>query len=172
VKREQALSGRHAGQTATIVGRGPSLLALTAADFGGGPVLVLNHAIEHVRRLALRHPLYSLQKDGCLAPPQAPETLILSAAQSARCFPTYAPRYVIDVRQLGLPVQAMSSTLAVALAHHMGCRSVRMLAMDSRLGDFRTVVGNELRTVGTGYLWAIKQATRYAARYRIEVEWA
>lgn len=161
------------GQTAYIVGRGPSLLRLTAEDFGIGPVLVLNHAIVTIRKLGLPNPLYSLQKDGCLTPPQEPETLVLSQAQSPRCFRDYPRRVVMDVRRLGLHRNCMSATWAVALANQMGCTSVLMLAMDSfTKGDFRTVVDDELETVGRGYLHAAHQATAHAAKLGIGMEWA
>jgi hypothetical protein len=154
-----------------VVGRGPSLLDLTAADFGPGPVFTLNHAVLTVRQLHLPNPIYSMQKDGCITPPQQPETLILSLAQSHRCFADYPRRFVINVRRLKIPTNAMSATFAVAVAHLMGCRRVRMLAMDSAKGDFRTVVGTELQTIGRGYLWAVKQATAHAATLGLEMEW-
>ena len=50
------LRNRHAGQTATVVGKGPSLLTLTPRDFGSGPVIAINHAILEVRKLGLRQP--------------------------------------------------------------------------------------------------------------------
>jgi hypothetical protein len=169
------LRGVHAGQTATVVGRGPSLLKLTASDFklsSSGPVLALNHAILTIRKLHLPNPLYSMQKDGCLVAPMPPETLILSQAQSGRCFADYAPRYVVDVRKLGLPVTAMSTSFAVAMAHVMGCSKVRMLACDAYTnGDFRTVVGDELQLIGRGYLHAAGQTMRLAKRLHMPIEW-
>jgi hypothetical protein len=166
------LRGVHAGQSCTVIGRGPSLLRLTAKDIGPGPVIALNHSILEVRKLRLRNPTYSMQKDGCLVPPMPPETLILSAAQSRRCFPDYAPRYVIDVTKLGMTVRAFSTTFAVAMAHVMGCSSVRMLACDGyTVGDFRTVQGGELVTIGKGYNHAGEQATNLARRLRIGIEW-
>jgi hypothetical protein len=165
------LEGRHVGQTASIVGRGPSLLQLTASDLIG-PVLTLNHAILEIRKLRLSNPLYSLQKDGCIVEPQLPETVILSRGQSPTCWRGYPRRVVIDVRSLGLQRNCMSSTLAVALAHRMGCSGVRMMAMDSfTRDDFRTVVGGELNTIGRGYLHAANQASAHAARLGLLLEW-
>ena len=167
----EALRHRHDGEVATVVGRGPSLLGLSAKDFGAGPVFVLNHAILEVRKLGLPNPIYSMQKDGCLVPPIAPETLILSQRQSRQCFADYQPRHVIDVTKLGLGVACMSLTFAVALAKHMGCAGCRALAFDALNGDFRTVRDGELVTIGRGYLHAAAQATKYAARMRIPVSW-
>ena len=168
------LRNAHPGETATIVGRGPSLLSLTAADFGEGPVITLNHAILHVRRLHLPNPLYSQQKDTRIATPQPPEVLILSAAQSRRCFPSYAPRYVIDIRRtFDITPRAMSTTMAVSLARFMGCTAVRMLACDAvTVEDFRTVVGEEaLDKRGFGYRFAGEQATKHALRIGMPLEW-
>jgi hypothetical protein len=166
------LRGIHTGQTATVVGRGPSLLRLTSADFGSGPVIALNHSLIQIRNLGLTNPLYSMQKDGCLVPPMDPETVILAAAQSKRCWPNYPKRYVIDVTKLGMTVSAMSTTFAVAMAHIMGCSRVRMLACDGyTVGDFRTVQGGELVTIGRGYSHAGEQATNLARRLRIGIEW-
>ena len=168
------LHNRHAGETATIIGRGPSLLLLRREDIGPGPVIAMNHAIEQVRRLKLPNPLYSQQKDKCMVPPQAPETLILSRAQSAKCFPSYKPRYVVDVqRQFGITPRAMSTTMAVSLAYWMGCRKVRMLACDAVTAqDFRTVVGElALEKRGFGYLFAGKQASQRALALGMTLEW-
>jgi hypothetical protein len=166
------LANLYPGQTATVVGRGPSLLGLGTGDFGAGPVLVLNHAILPIRQLGLSNPLYSLQKDGCLVPPEAPETLILSSGQSRTCFASYEPRYVFDVTRFGLTRSCMSLTLAVALASLMGCSGARLLAFDAYTrDDFRTVVGSELQTIGRGYLHAAAQATRHAQRISLPLEW-
>lgn len=154
-----------------MVGRGPSLLEITAEDLGSGPVLALNHGILTIRQLSIANPIYSLQKDGCITPPQLPETLILSHAQSKRCFADYPQRYVINVRALGMSTHAMSTTFAIALANLMGCSRVRMLAMDSVKGDFRTVVGTELQMIGRGYLHAANQSSALAKKLGLELEW-
>lgn len=62
-----------AAVTVNIVGKGPSLLTLTATDFAPGPVIALNQAIHQVRTILINSnwwdgrlgPLYSFQKDGC-----------------------------------------------------------------------------------------------------------
>ena len=166
------LTNRHVGQTATIVGRGPSLLQLTGKDFGPGPVLVLNHAILTIRQLGLPNPIYSMQKDGCRVAPQPPETLIRSQAQSRKCFPGYESSYTFDVVSFGLPRTCMSLTFAVALSKLMGCSGARLLAFDAYTAqDFRTVVGTELQTIGRGYLHAAGQAIRHAAKVGLPLEW-
>jgi hypothetical protein len=154
------LAERHRGETAWIVGRGPSLLELTAADIGPGPVIALNNAIVQVRALALPNPLYSLQKDGCyggavpledrwpcgscprapIVAPRPPETLLVSADEAPWCLETYVPRYTFTVYSLGLPAANMSAPVAVQLARLMGARAIVMVAHDAyRSGDARRV---------------------------------
>lgn len=162
----------HLGSTVTIIGRGPSLLTLADTDVATGPVIVLNHAIERVRQWNLTNPLYTMQKDGCIAEPQDPEVLILSNKQSRECWPSYVPRYVVDPKHFGLHAHCMSVTLAVALADYMGCSGARLLAFDSFTHrDMRTVVGEGLVDTGRNYLYAAKQATTYADRAGLQLEW-
>ena len=60
----KTLKGIHDGQTAWIVGKGPSLRYLKKTDFGPGPVITINSAIVAVESLGLENPVYSMQKDG------------------------------------------------------------------------------------------------------------
>lgn len=167
------LLGIHNGATATVIGKGPSLLEIQPGDIGTGPVMVLNHAIHHVRRLELPNLIYSFQKDGCIAAPVEPEVVILSYIQSRSCFRDYAHRYVVDVRRLRLPSTCMSLTFAVVMAKAMGCQRARLLAFDSYTrSDFRQVLDDVPVGGGRGYLHAADQAKRYAERVGIELEWA
>lgn len=148
-----SLLNRHAGETATIVGCGLSILDLTAADFEAGPVIAINHAILQLRKLGLPNTLYSQQKDGCIlhgpqvqvpinecicpfgpemVQPEQPEELILSWAESQHCFPLYPLRHVIDVQKdFGVNWCTPSAPMAVFVAHRMGCTSLRMLGHDA-----------------------------------------
>lgn len=165
----------HLGETATVIGSGPSLLTLTRDDIGPGPVLTLNYAVLAVRLLGLPNPLYSLQKDGCLVQPIAPEWVIQAKSHSPGCWADYPRRVVYDVRKdLGLTVNCMSATMAVAIARRMGCVKVRMLGMDSVMhNDFRSIrQDGNLAHAGKGYLHAGQQATKYAAGHGVALEWA
>lgn len=184
---------RHRGETAHIVGKGPSLLRLTPDDFRPGPVITINEAILGVRPLGLPNPLYVMQKDGCvphdggatvplgcicpvdrMVAPVEPETLLLSAAESGRCFPDYPRRIVFDVaRDFRLPWHTMSAAVAIRIVRLMGCRSVRMLAMDAwttgdtrRVDDGRTVIDGS-----PGYVSAAKRAALYARQAGMRLEW-
>ena len=151
----------------TIVGRGPSLLFLTAADFPDGRVITLNAAIIHVRKLGLPNPIYTMQKDGCVGQdfhgvpvpfacgacpmgdmvmPQPPETLIVSKAESPYCLPGYSPRMVVDVEAFGLPWHTMSAPVAVRIAQSWGETEVLMLGHDAH------TTGSTLRVEPDGSL--------------------
>lgn len=164
----------HRGQTASVIGRGPSLLELQASDIGPGPVLTLNTALLRVRSLGLPNPIYSLQKPGCLVEPQMPETVI-HVPHSAHCWRDYPQRVVLDIWHLfGLTGRCMSATLAVAVAGLMGCARIRMLCQDGfTRGDLRAVEDGE-RVVdngGRGYRWAGQQASQYARAHHLALEW-
>lgn len=167
------LRGRHTGQTAAIVGTGPSLLGLTAASLGDGPVLALNDAIVVLRRLRPTGTLYSLQKDGCLVSPRPPEILVLSRGQSPDCFAGYPARVVVDVvADLGRPANSVSSHFAVALAHAMGCAGVRMLGQDGfTRGDGRRVRDGELVATSSDYHFAGRSADWLARHLKLHIEW-
>jgi hypothetical protein len=177
------LAGRHRGATAWIVGRGPSLLELAAADVGPGPVLALNNAIVQVRALALPNPLYSLQKDGCyggavpleerwpcgacprapIVAPEPPETLLVSADEAPWCLEAYSPRYTFRVLDLGLPAANMSAPVAVQLARLMGVRAIVMVAHDAyRSSDARRVEADGQVVLEPDVLAAYAQAAELA----------
>jgi hypothetical protein len=186
------ITGIHRGEPVTIVGRGPSLLKLTKADFGRGPVISLNHAILRLRMLDLDDPMYVMQKDGCVVhtshssvplgcvcpngrmiAPLEDETLILSAAESPHCFPDHQLRHIVDVEAFGLPWYTMSAPVAVRVAEVMGCSSVRMLAFDSfTRRDGRRVDGGRTISRGSrGYRIAAVQANAYAIASGLDIEW-
>lgn len=188
-----ALRNRQSGATATIVGCGPSILRLTAADFVPGPVIALNHAILIVRGLGLPNPLYSMQKDGCqlhnesaviplacvcpseeMVTPLEPEELLLSVAESSGCFPDYPRRHVVDVEALGLQWCMSSAPTAVKLAEFMGCTSIRMLGHDAyATGDTGRIPGGiePPERARFGYRVSGLEAQRLADEARIAIDW-
>ena len=177
--------------TATIVGKGPSILRLTRRDFAPGPVITLNHAIVVVRELHLCNPVYSMQKDGCLQhrpnlpPPRRcvcpssrmpipvlPETVVLSAAESSLCHRTYPWRDVVDVEaEFGLPWNVMSVVVAVCYARRLGCDSLVVLGCDSYTsGDTARVELGRIRpTQGDGYRRGAAKAERIARASGMEI---
>jgi hypothetical protein len=148
----KTLRGIHAGENVTIVGCGPSILALHRRDFPAGPVIAVNHSILVVRALRLPNVVYTMQKDGCqvhtgrahvpilrcrcpsprMVAPREPEVLLLSAAESSRCHRSYPRRHVFDVEaDFGMRWRTMSVPVAVRIAEAMGCASVLMLGHDA-----------------------------------------
>ena len=194
----KALRGIHAGETATIVGMGPSILRLTADDFGPGPIITLNHAILTVRKLDLPNPVYSMQKDGCIphgrrhqhppripiracacpsprmVPPIEPEELLLSWAESSRCFATYPRRHVFDVeRDFGYEWNRMSAPVAVRIAMWMGCTALVMRGFDAfTSGDVRRVPVNGVGTGSPrGYALSGVQSAAIAKAAGLPITW-
>lgn len=188
------LRGVHAGERATILGLGPSILDLRAEDFPPGPVITINHAILRARELRLPNQLYSMQKDGCtphggrngprmihvpirqcicpsdrVVPPAMPEILLLSAAESSRCCRRYPLRHVFDVeRDFGIVWRSMSVPVAARIARWMGCTSILMLGHDAYTRDVYDRVGSSTLG-GRGYRRAAVQAKEYAESVGVEI---
>ena len=153
----QALTNAHAGDTAWIVGKGPSLLMLTKEQLGPGPVIAINEAMILVEALGLDNVLYSMQKDadryedgpgppvvvtGGTEPiaPLKGATLLVHQHESANRMIEYQPRFVFDnVADFGLEWWEFSSLTAVAIARLMGCLKVVFVSHDACVfGDLRT----------------------------------
>jgi hypothetical protein len=170
------LRGLYPGQTLQIVGKGPSLRYLAAADFSAGPVITLNESILVVQALGLDNPLYSMQKDGCginemrctgecqMRPPMCyprPEIPVILQWPdfSEHCLPKHARKIFVDpLADLGFQeASVMSSMMAVRIGRLMGCASFRFLCCDSLRGDYRTlnVRNGELSNRDQGHYQAV-----------------
>ena len=165
----QDLRDRHAGETAYIVGCGPSLAHLRAEHFGPGPVIALNDAIMLAQALGLPNALYTLQKDGCfdgracycqgegaLVRLLESTTLIVQRVFSEYCFPGHARRLVVDVRDLGFTrTGTMSIRMAAALARQMGCSKIVFACCDSLVTKdarrFDITSGTAFQTTGSAH---------------------
>ena len=179
----QALKGAHAGATAWIVGKGPSLLMLTKEQLGPGPVIAINEATIAVEALGLDNVVYSLQKDAeryqddpellVVTPgtePIAPlkgATLLVHHHESPNRMPAYQPRYVFDnVADFGLEWWDFSTLTAVAIARLMGCRKVVFVSLDaSAFGDTRTC---EPRPDGSFQIYTLERVEYASHRPRID----
>ena len=174
----QRLKDKHAGQTAWIIGKGPSLACLTKEDMGTGPVIAINESIIKVESLNLSNPIYSLQKDGGRRrkyfPADSPEcdyspdcdgcpyttrpekaTLLLHNRESLFCFPDYSPRYVFDWRDLGMSRNDISLVTAIRIAQFMGCTSFNLVCCDLHaFGDMGVYdVNTGSISIDTLYQW-------------------
>lgn len=176
------IRGIHPGETAYIVGRGPSLLRITADDFGPGPVIVLNSTIVHVRKLHLPNPIYYMWKDGCLPhtryenPPSYPhspcgvipaeegEVFITSTNDGSYCGLDFPIRLEIDVEaSYGLPWYTMSTPMAVEVAWEMGCSSLVIMGHDAYLAK------NTNRVLPDGSMEDDPHAGYYIAGYEAQI---
>lgn len=168
-----------------IVGRGPSVLTVTPDEYGPGPVITLNAAVDHVR--GLPNPIFAMFKDGCmpglphgtLVGPKhdcalAPEgTLVLSHMESRNCLPDWRPRIVLDVEGMGLPWYFQSAPVAVAFAVARGVGRIHMFGFDGYLtGDTRRVEGDAfVDQDDSGYHEAGVRAEQIAGRAGVELVW-
>lgn len=172
-----ALRGKYAGETAWIVGKGPSLGYLRAEHFGKGPVIALNQAIAVVEWLGLNNPLYSLQKDGCglegahevcelrdgyewmIRPKGAVLIVQNTKGYSRDCLRDYKPRMAVDVvKELKFKYeQTMAVRMGIALVKIMGCKEVWMMCCESLTNrnaeTYNVHTGKaELTSAGSHYL--------------------
>ena len=193
----QALKGKHEGETAWIVGKGPSLVMLTKEQIGRGPVIAINEATLAVETLGVDNVVYSLQKDADdyefvsdlvpvvdAAQPIAPlrgATLLVHRHESPHRMKEYRPRYVFDsVVDFGLEWWEFSSMVAAAIAHLMGCQKVVFVSHDACVfGDSRTCtptsdgsyqVTSDPRSAAN-YLQHRQRIDEYLARASISAEW-
>jgi len=188
------LRGKHHGETAWIVGKGPSLAHLRAEHFGVGPVIGVNQAIAIVEELGLPNPIYSLQKDGCglVGPHEAcqlrdgrdwmiePQRAVLlvqnTEGYSRDCLVNYEPRVSIDYRKdLKLEfAQTMATRMSVVIAREMGCAEVRLMCCDSLVsGNVETFNIHtrtaERTTAGDHYLPARGRLMRELVNTRYQI---
>ena len=155
----KSLIGKHKGETAWIVGSGPSLQHLTAYDIGVGPVITLNQSALVVENLGLPNQVYSMQKDGgnkrIKSPdnlnPNCPErqngcgeqcggivrpkhaTLMVHNLESLFCFDDYSPRYVFELSDFGLTQNTCSFVVAIKMAQLFGCTSFKFISFDAHV---------------------------------------
>jgi hypothetical protein len=146
----ERLRNLYAGETAWIVGKGPSLLHLRAEHFGNGPVITLNQSVLIVQELGLSNEIYSMQKDGCGAThaearcqrcghrppmtyPHEDVTVILQEPNfSEFCLWEHKKRLWVNVQDLGFEIESeMAIRMVIKLAQVMGCKTLVLLCCDS-----------------------------------------
>ena len=146
----EQLRNLYAGQTAWIVGKGPSLEHLRAEHFGDGPVITLNQTVLMVQELRLSNPIYSMQKDGCgaicedarcmkcgyrppMVYPHEGVTVILQEPEySEFCLWEHERRMWVSVQDLGFELESeMVIRMAIRIAQVMGCERIVFLCCDS-----------------------------------------
>ena len=147
----EVLRGKHAGETAWIVGLGASIKYLTARYFGTGPVITMNDAIKVMQELGPSNQLYSLQKDGChrrgvpghqcggkmIYPRNNIPVILPRPGYAEFCLSKHPNRLWLNyVAALDLDPMEMSVRIAVALALRvMGCARIVFVCCDSLIGN-------------------------------------
>ena len=164
MKKVRMLENKYQEQTGYIVGRGPSLLWVGKGDFGPGPVIVINEAIQKIQGLRLDNDIYSQWRNGDVLPdlpnylmPWQSMLLCVDPVKDERVpggilppssdfFPEFRNRYLFDCRQdlRCDPNAAFSHRAAVEIAVNIfGCNRLVMVGFDSYRDDFRTVLKND-----------------------------
>lgn len=130
------LANIHKGQTAWIVGKGPSLVNLKKEHFGDGPIITINEAIIPVEMLGLDNPTYSMQKDADpqeeepIAPPKKASLLIHEMETPGR-HKDYRPRYIFNnMNDFHSPWNMFSALTATYIALLMGCTEIAYVCFD------------------------------------------
>lgn len=184
------LKDKFKGQTAWIIGGGPSVQYLKAEDIGSGPVFALNLALSTVQALNLPNPLFSVQKDGGLLKdcpatldpycfdqrcdecmgmvrPNPGVTLLVHKHESRFCFPNHHPRFVFDWADIGLPHNEFTFLATIKLAQMMGCTKFYFISFDAHTcGDLTTYLYPEGSKVeGFDYEWGYKEQRRILPGY-------
>lgn len=131
-----SLVGIHSGKPLYIIGKGPSLDAVTPELFEPGcPIIAIAEAIKTIEDMYLTNPIYSLQREPgeewIVTPRKA--TLLLSLRAKWE-LPFYQPRFVYDYTMDGgiMPRPShCSAGDAVSIAALMGASEVKMISFDS-----------------------------------------
>lgn len=147
MKRINVLKNVHKGETCYIVGTGPLIEKLTAADFADGFVIAINSAISIIESLNLAIPVYSQYKDGnypeqqctvmtcgqCPKGQPAPtkSILLLHVYHAFNCFPYYEPKYYFDNLDFGLAITDFSQKSAIRIAEYLGANNLVFYGFDS-----------------------------------------
>jgi hypothetical protein len=139
------LKNRYTGQTAYIVGKGPSLQYITKEIFGVGPVIALNEAIIAIESLNLSNDIYSMQKDKNdlgQSVPLKKATLLVHSHESLYRLEDYRPRYVFDnIVDFDLKITDFSVLSSIGLAKLMGCVKVVLVSLDASVtGDIQECI--------------------------------
>jgi len=127
------LAGKHKGQTAYIVGKGPSLDLLTAGYFEhDGPVICINDAIKYLPDLD--RPKYMVQcdrtyKEECRTADED-VTLILHY-RTKGLYPNYKNKYYFHQKQFDPSMSGPGGAVAVEVAKMLGCTHIVMLCFDA-----------------------------------------
>jgi len=141
----ETLRDLYVGETAWIVGKGPSLKYLQAEHFGEGPIITINESILIVQVLGLCNPIFSMQKDGdngigtAVYPRRDIPVILQRPGYSENCLPDHPVRIFVKPQEdFGFAHSEMSVRMCVRIAKVMGCARIVFVCCDSLVnGDVR-----------------------------------
>jgi len=152
----EELRDLYQGQTAWIVGKGPSLRFLQAGHFSAGPVITINESILIVQELGLSNPIYSMQKDGdagigkAVYPHPDIPVILQRPGYSERSLLEHPLRMWVSPEQdFGFLHTEMSVRLCVGIAKVMGCAKIMFVCCDSLVNDDVRRMDVETHTIVT-----------------------
>jgi len=176
---------KHLGQTAYIVGRGPSILSLGATDIGNGFVIAINQAIAQIDKLNISNTVYSMYSYGCeiypkeekqkihkcereiSLPVNAPILIDDTPGEGNNCLLDYPKRYsYLAQADLGISNILASGATSIFIAKYLGATEIKMLCFDAYTDmDLRAInPDNTLQKTDAAYIgqrrqieWAIEQ---------------
>ena len=125
---------RYAGQTAYVIGRGPSRKHLMAAHLGdAGPVFGVNEAgLDAEAKAPVHRPVFMVQQGGVARGADKLEraTLLINH-RNERHFKNYQPRVAYDPCRWGEGQSTLTAEIAVLIARDMGCVGFVLLCFDA-----------------------------------------
>jgi len=141
-----SLKDTHHGETAYIIGKGPSLKKLTPFDFGAGFLIVLYEALSKIRELKLPNTTYSMQKDEVRIEPRWDEILLLHSWESAKTKHPHQPQYIWNNNDLGLDEGNMNAGFslqsAIRIAEFFGAKDITLYGFDAHTGGSMETMGD------------------------------
>jgi 2-polyprenyl-3-methyl-5-hydroxy-6-metoxy-1,4-benzoquinol methylase len=130
--RDSAPTSSHA----YIVGKGPSLDRLTAADFTNelSPVLACNEAVQTIEKLSLPNPLFGVQQDARVGVDGCPKngTWLLGSQSWVACKGKNHPNAIrYDCNKIGGHSKSLTADQCMRLLGSVGFKTATMLAFDA-----------------------------------------
>jgi hypothetical protein len=148
------LSGKYNGESAYVVGKGPSLDNIKASDFPNpkSPVICINESIHIIETLGLPNPLYVIQQDAQLKEACQPKNATILLSFNARNFYSrYDNKYIYSHELFQIPTNSLSVRCAIELLKMMGIVQIHFIAFDACVNgetSYAKVIGHSSSASG------------------------
>ena len=129
------LRGLHSGETAHVIGKGPSLDNIETLT--GGPVFCINESVHKIESLRLQNKVYCLQQDSELQEACLPRTAtMLLGTQCRHLYLRYPNKMIYDPAKFGCTAATLTALIAIEFAKLTGCTTIRLYGFDAcTIGD-------------------------------------